>query len=146
MNPKDYIDLAKARNIRFYPMFEVFERGIDPVISEAVANVWGDTHAQYLSFNFNVMDASDAPGVTAAEPGGLESREMMRVADAIGKRGTVSLIDVTELAPVFDVSGTTARLAVCMVLRLMAAMAKQRGEVLDPKIRRSDLVKRAKKR
>jgi agmatinase len=146
MNPKDYIDLAKARGIRFYPMFEVFDRGIDSVIAEAVTKVWDHTSAQYLSFNFNVMDASDAPGVTAAEPGGLESREMMRVADAIGQRGGVSIIDVTELAPVFDVSGTTARLAVCMVLRIMAAIAKQRGEVLDPKIRRSDLTKRAKKR
>jgi agmatinase len=146
MNPKDYIDLARARDIRFYPMFEVFERGVDAVIAEAVTKVWGDTHAQYLSFNFNVMDASDAPGVTAAEPGGLESREMMRVADAIGARGTVSLIDVTELAPVFDVSGTTARLAVCMVLRIMAAMARQRGEILDPKIRRSDLTRKPRKR
>jgi arginase family enzyme len=70
---------------------------------------------------------------------------MMRVADAIGARGTVGLIDVTELAPVFDVSGTTARLAVCMVLRLMAAMAKARGELLDPRIRRSDLMKRRRK-
>ena len=111
-----------------------------------MTKVWGDTQAQYLSFNFNVMDASDAPGVTAAEPGGLESREMMRVADAIGKRGNVSLIDVTELAPVFDVSGTTARLAVCVVLRIMAAMARQRGEILDPKIRRSDLTKKPRKR
>ncbi|MGH6934305.1 MAG: agmatinase family protein [Dongiaceae bacterium] len=142
MNPKDYIDLAKARGIRFYPMFEVLDRGIDTVAADAINKVWKGTDAQYLSFNFNVMDASDAPGVTAAEPGGLESREMMRVADALGKRKNVSVIDVTELCPVFDVSGTTARLAVCMVLRIMAAQAKARGELLDPKIRRSDLTKK----
>lgn len=143
MNPKDYFDLAKARDLRFYPMFEVFERGVDTVIAEATNRVWGGTAAQYLSFNFNVMDASDAPGVTSAEPGGLESREMMRIANAIGQRGSVSLIDVTELAPVFDVSGTTMRLAVCVILRVLAAMAKTRGEVVDPKIRRSDLTKRS---
>lgn len=146
MNPKDYIDLAKTRGIRFYPMFEILQRGVDAVAAEAVDKVWGGTDAQYLSFNFNVMDASAAPGVTAAEPGGLESREMMRIADAIGRRGAVSVIDVTELCPVFDVSGTTSRLAVCTVLRTMAAMAKVRGELIDPKIRRSDLTKRARKR
>ena len=139
MNPKDYIDLAKARNIRFYPMFEIYERGIDAVTREAVEKVWGGTDAQYLSFNFNVMDASAAPGVTATEPGGLESREMVRVADIIGEQKTVSLIDVTELAPVYDVSGTTSRLAVCTVLRLMAAMARARGELVDQNLRRSDL-------
>jgi agmatinase len=140
MNPKDYIDLAKARNIRFYPMFEIYDRGIDSVVKEAVAKVWDGTDAQYLSFNFNVMDASAAPGVTATEPGGLESREMVRAADLIGERKTVGIIDVTELAPVYDVSGTTSRLAVCTVLRLMAAMARARGELVDPKLRRSDLV------
>lgn len=139
MNPKDYIDLAKERNLRFYPMFDVIDRGIDAVVEEATEKVWGGTDAQYLSFNFNVMDASAAPGVTATEPGGLESREMIRIADIIGARKEVSVIDVTELAPVYDISGTTARLAVCAVLRIMAAMARARGELVDPKLRRSDL-------
>lgn len=139
MNPKDYIDLAKARNLRFYPMFEVLDRGIDAVAKEAVARVWDGSDAQYLSFNFNVMDASAAPGVTATEPGGLESREMIRVADIIGERKHVDIIDVTELAPVYDVSGTTSRLAVCVVLRILAAAARARGELVDQKLRRSDL-------
>lgn len=140
MNPKDYIDLANERGIRFYPMFEIVERGIDAVMEEAVQKAWEGTNAQYLSFNFNVMDASAAPGVTATEPGGLESREMIRVADIIGKRKSVSVIDVSELAPVYDVSGTTSRLAVCTVLRLMAAMARARGELVDQKLRRSEVV------
>jgi agmatinase len=139
MNPKDYIDLAKARNLRFYPMFEIYERGIETVTREAVARVWQGTDSQYLSFNFNVMDSSAAPGVTATEPGGLESREMVRIVDIIGEQKNVGLIDVTELAPVFDVSGTTSRLAVCTVLRLMAAMARARGELVDPALRRSQL-------
>ncbi len=139
MNPKDYIDLAKERDLRFYPMFEVFDRGVDAVMQEATDRVWGGTDAQYLSFNFNVMDASAAPGVTATEPGGLESREMIRVADIIGARKSVSVIDVTELAPVYDISGTTSRLAVCAVLRIMAAMARARGELVDPNLRRSDV-------
>ena len=33
-NPKDHIDLANERNIRFNPMFEVLERGVDTVIDE----------------------------------------------------------------------------------------------------------------
>ena len=64
---------------------------------------------------------------------------MVRVADTIGELKTVSVIDVTELAPVYDVSGTTSRLAVCTVLRLMAAMARARGELVDQSLRRSDL-------
>jgi agmatinase len=139
MNPKDFIDLAGARGIRYTPMLEMVERGVVATASEAIDRVWSGTDAQYLSFNFNVMDASAAPGVTSAEPGGLESREMIAIADLIGRRGGVSVIDVTELCPIYDVSGTTARLAVCTVLRIMAAMARQRGEIVDKKIKREAL-------
>ena len=142
MNPKDWIDLARERGVRFTPMRELLERGMYEAIEEAIDRVWQDTDAQYVSFNFNVMDASDAPGVTSTEPGGIESREIMRIAEQIGRRKTLSVIDVSELCPVFDVSGTAARLAVCVVTRIMAALAKERGEEIDPAIRRSDLMNR----
>jgi agmatinase len=137
LNPKDWIDLARERGLRYFPMFEILERGVDTVAAEAIGRVWNGTDAQHLSFNFNVMDASAAPGVTAAEPGGLEAREMIRIADLLGKQGKVSVIEVSELCPIFDVSGTTSRLAVCIVLRIMAAMARARGETVDPSLRRA---------
>lgn len=140
MNPKDWIDLAKERGIHFSPMHEMLKRGLYEAAEEAIERVWTGTDAQYVSFNFNVMDASAAPGVTSTEPGGLESREMMRIAEMIGKRKTISVIDVSELCPVFDVSGTAARLAVCVVTRIMAALAKARGEEIDASIRRSSLM------
>lgn len=135
-NPKDHIDLAKSRGMRFHPMFEVLERGVDEVMDETTSRVWEGTDGQYLSFNFNVMDSSSAPGVTATEPGGLESREIMRVASKISARGGVNVIDVTELCPMFDVSGSTSRMAVCVVLRIMAGLALLRGETLDESLRR----------
>ena len=136
LNPKDWIDLARDRAIRFHPMFELLERGVDTAAAEAIARVWEGTDAQYLSFNLNVMDASMAPGVTATEPGGIESREMMRIAGLLGARGGVSVIDISELCPIYDVSGTTSRLAVCVILRIMASIAQSRGELVDQSLRR----------
>ena len=135
-NPKDHIDLAKEREIRFHPMFEVLERGVDEVMEETISNVWNGTDAQYLSFNFNVMDSSCAPGVTATEPGGLESREIVRVAAKISNAGGPSLIDISELCPMFDVSGSTSRMAVCVVLRILAGVALKNGKTLDDSLRR----------
>jgi len=135
-NPKDHVDLAKQRGVRFHSMFEVLERGVDDVMDEAVASVWQGTDGQYLSFNFNVMDSSCAPGVTATEPGGLESREIMRVAAQISEAGGPSIIDVTELCPMFDVGGSTSRMAVCVVLRILAGVAMKNGKTLDESVRR----------
>ena len=140
MNPKDWIDLARDRGIKFTSMLELLRNGVYPPAAEALARVWNNTEAQYISFNFNVMDASAAPGVTATEPGGMESREMMRITEMIAKFKNASVIDVSELCPMFDVSGTAARLAVCVITRIMAALAKERGEVIDSRIRRSDLL------
>jgi len=135
-NPKDHIDLAKERGMKFFPMFEMLDRGIDEVTKEAVARVWDDTDGQYLSFNFNVLDSSAAPGVTATESGGLESREIMRIASQISDRGKISVIDVTELCPMFDVSGSTSRTAVCVILRILAGIAAKHGQTTDESLRR----------
>ncbi len=135
-NPKDHIDLIKKRGIRFHPMFELLDRGIDEVMDEATTSVWDGTDAQYLSFNFNVMDSSAAPGVTATEPGGLESREMMRIAARIADRGGPTVIDISELCPMFDISGSTSRMAVCVASRIMAGVAVKNGEMIDDSVRR----------
>ena len=102
-NPKDHIDMAKERGIRFHPMFEVLERGVGEVMDETIAKVWDGTDAQYLSFNFNVMDSSCAPGVTATEPGGLESREIMQVAAKISETGGWPKLDRRNLGALPDV-------------------------------------------
>jgi agmatinase len=140
MNPKDHIDLARERGLAFNSMFDLVDQGLFPPIEKAIDRVWTGTDAQYLSFNFNVMDSSAAPGVTATEPGGIESREMMRIADMIARRGQVSVIDLTELCPIFDISGTAARLAACVIMRLMASLAATRGDVIDASLRRADLI------
>ena len=136
MNPRDHVELAESRGIRFFSMREVIDRGIAPVVDEAADRLWNDTAGQYLSINMNVMDASAAPGVTAPEPGGLESREVMQLATLLGEKGAPSIIEISELSPVYDVSDTTSKLAACIVLRLMAANCKERGETVDQSIRR----------
>jgi len=136
MNPKDHVDLAESRGVRFFSMFETLDRGVATVINEAADRLWNGTAGQYLSINMNVMDASAAPGVTAPEPGGLESREIMQVATILGQKGTPSIIEISELSPVYDVSDTTSKLAACVVLRIMAANCKERGELVDQSIRR----------
>ena len=136
-NSKDQVELAKNRHMRFYPMIEVLDRGIDDVMDEAVSRVWDGTDAQYLSVNLNILDSSAAPGVTFTESGGLNSRELIRVAKKISDRGHISVIDVTELCPMTDVAGSTSRTAVTIVQQIMAGIQKVHGKTLDESLRRS---------
>ena len=61
---------------------------------------------------------------------------MMKIASNLGRHGGVNVIEISELCPIFDVSGTSSRLAVCVILRVMAAITRARGELVDPKLRR----------
>ena len=61
---------------------------------------------------------------------------MMKIAGALGRRGGASVIEISELCPIFDVSGTSSRLAVCIILRVMAAIAQAKGDLVDPSLRR----------
>jgi len=139
MNPKDWCDLAKERGVRIHTMNEIVDNGVDAVIERAADAVWKGTDAQYLSIDMNILDSSAAPGVTSPEPGGLEAREMMRVANHIGTRGSIGVIDLTELCPVVDTNGITTKLGACFLLRLVAAMARARGERIDPDLKRPKL-------
>jgi agmatinase len=140
MNPKDWCDLARERGIAVHTMNEVVDEGVDAVIARAADRVWNGTDARYLSVDLNVLDASAAPGVTSPEPGGIEAREMMRIANHLGSLGSVDVIDLTELCPVVDTNGITSKLAACFLLRLVAALARSRGDrTVDPALRRHQL-------
>ena len=62
----------------------------------------------------------------------------MLLATLLGEKGTPSVIEISELSPVYDVSDTTSNLAACIILRLMAANCKERGEIVEQSIRRGD--------
>lgn len=136
LNPKDFIDLAKDRGIRYFPMWEVIERGIGPVTEDAADLVWNGTDTQYVTFDLNVMDASCAPGVTAPEPGGIETREIIQAAGALGRRGSVGIIEVAELSPIYDINMITCKLAACTLFHFLASLAQSEGCRVDPALRR----------
>ena len=136
MNPKDWFDLAHSRQIKYFSMNDLLERGISSVVNEAADRVWNGTDTQYISIDMNVMDASAAPGVTSPEPGGIDAREMMLINEILGERGNIGLIDLTELCPVVDVNAITTKLAACAVLRLIAVLAKTKGETVSSEIKR----------
>ena len=117
-------------------MNDLLERGISSVVNEAADRVWNGTDTQYISIDMNVMDASAAPGVTSPEPGGIDAREMMLINEILGERGNIGLIDLTELCPVVDVNAITTKLAACAVLRLIAVLAKTKGETVSSEIKR----------
>ena len=74
----------------------------------------------YISFDLDVLDPAFAPGVSHHEPGGLSTREALRMVQRLS--APVLGADVVEYNPRRDVHGMTAMVAAKLVKELAALM------------------------
>lgn len=76
----------------------------------------------YVSFDLDALDPAFAPGVSHHEPGGLSTREALRILQTF--QGDVVGADVVELNPTRDHDGVTAMVAAKLVKELAARMLR----------------------
>ena len=80
-----------------------------------------DLHAPlYLSLDLDALDPAFAPGVSHHEPGGLSTREVLRILQSLP--APLVGADIVEYNPQRDPSGITAMLAAKLLKELLAVM------------------------
>jgi len=75
----------------------------------------------YLSLDLDVLDPAFAPGISHPEPGGLSTRDVLTIIQAI-PRGRLVAADVVELNPLNDLRDLSARVAAKLVKEIVARM------------------------
>lgn len=80
----------------------------------------------YISLDMDGIDPAFAPGVSHAEPGGLNVREVLAVLDRVA--GPIVGADIVELNPRFDVNGVTAILAAKLVREIASRATANKME------------------
>lgn len=107
---------AEDAGINYHTSDEVFDRGIDRVLDDCIAEV--SCERIYLSIDFDVFDPGVAPAVGCPEPFGLTGRDVRRIVERVAP---VSVgLDLNEIAPIYD-SGGTAFLGAKLAREFMAA-------------------------
>lgn len=84
----------------------------------------------YLSLDLDALDPAFAPGVSHHEPGGLSTREILRIIQRLD--APLVGADIVELNPVRDLAGITAAAAAKFVREISSKMLDslpRRGEV-----------------
>jgi agmatinase len=120
LNPRDQIEYARDLGVRTYSMRLIEERGLETVLDELLPELAGDVDGVYVTFDLDSIDASAVPGTGTPEPGGFTPREALIIARRLGALRPL-VFDLVELAPVYDPSGVTARLACSIIVELLAA-------------------------
>jgi len=91
--------------------------GVDAML-DAVRSL---TPPLYLSLDLDVLDPAFAPGVSHPEPGGLSTRELVTLIQAI-PAGILVAADLVELNPGNDVRDLTARVAAKLLKEIVGRM------------------------
>jgi formimidoylglutamase len=96
-------------------------RGAREIASEVRRRLEESSDALFLSIDIDAVTAGEAPGSSAAAPGGLRSREAIAFVRELASSPKMIGADLSELSPPWDLQGMTARLAARLFLEILAS-------------------------
>jgi arginase len=105
-------DALRGSGIHVATMHEIDRRGMAAVIEEAAALVRRGTEGFHLSFDLDVVDPREAPGVGTPVFGGISRREAHLAMELLAQSGGIRSLDLVEVNPILDERNATAELAV----------------------------------
>ena len=77
-----------------------------------------EAEAYYITFDIDGYDMTLAPGAASPLPGGITYDESMDLLKGICETGKVVAMDLVEVAPPYDPTGCTERLAALTILQV----------------------------
>jgi len=132
------LEWMAARGMRSYEMSEVVARGLDDVLTEALAIAADDCDGVFLSVDVDVVDPGAAPGTGTPEPGGLSARQLLDAVRRIAMESALVGMDVVEVSPPYDHAEITAYLANRVVLEALGGVTWRRRRDRGDSVRAPD--------
>lgn len=102
--------LLTEAGVHVYTMHEVDKYGMKEVIGHALRHV-GGTDGVHVSFDVDVVDPQEAPGVGTPEPGGITYREAHLALELLAEAKVITSLEMAEVNPILDERNRTAELA-----------------------------------
>lgn len=124
--PADVFAWMREQEMTWHLMHEVWERGIGPVIADAIARASDGCHAIYLSVDIDVLDPGTAPGTGTPEPGGMSAVDLLRAVRMVALETPLVALDVVEVSPPYDHADITVNNAHRVILEVLAALAHKK--------------------
>lgn len=112
------IDFIRRESIHTVTMHDIALRGLQIAI-DAINALRQKTRRVWVSMDMDSIDEGDAPGVGLAVKDGFARREILALAQYIGKNCDVAGLDIVEVLPAKDKNGATAQLALELMARFL---------------------------
>ncbi len=102
--------LLKKAGVTVFTMREIDERGIRRVMEDALDIACRNVGHLHVSFDADVMDPDEAPGVGTPIPGGLTYREAHLAMEMVSEVPFFKSLEIVEVNPLLDTRNVTAEL------------------------------------
>jgi agmatinase len=109
---------ARAMGSDILSVRQVRKLGVEAVLARIPKGV-----DYYLTIDIDGFDPSIAPGTGTPSHGGFLYYEVLELIDGLTRRGRITGIDLVEVAPDYDQTGTTAILAAQILLNAIGRIA-----------------------
>lgn len=111
---------AEKHGIKIITTKKLFKEETLKQIDSMVKEISENVEALHVSIDMDILDPAFAPGVTNPEPGGISTRNLLNILEAIGPY--ISSFDVVELAPPYDISEISAHAAAAITIQTLGLM------------------------
>lgn len=107
--------LLKKSQISVFTMSDIDRLGMMEVVRQGIEIAGKGTEGIHISFDLDVIDPSEAPGVGTPVPGGITYREAHLAMEMVSECACLLSMDVVEVNPILDIQNKTAELAVGLI-------------------------------
>ena len=118
---KDGYDAARAMGSDIVSVRQLRKMGVAAMLARIPEGV-----RYYVTIDIDAFDPSIAPGTGTPSHGGFYYYEILELLDGLTRRGHIAGLDLVEVAPDYDRTGTTAILAAQLLLNTIARMLHNR--------------------
>ncbi|TDX50927.1 arginase [Orenia marismortui] len=108
--------LLKESKLTIFTMDDIDRKGMYQIMKEAIRISSKDVEGVHLSFDIDVLDPLEAPGVGTPVKGGISYREAHLALEMLSENEILTSLDLVEVNPILDQYNKTAELAVELIL------------------------------
>ncbi|HZK34797.1 MAG TPA: arginase [Bacillota bacterium] len=118
IDPKE-AQLIKKSGITVFTITDIDMYGMRGVIEKALKIVTKGTVGYHVSFDMDVLNPSEAPGVGTPIYGGITYREAHLAAEIISNNNGIRSLELVEVNPMMDNRNQTAEMAVSLICSMV---------------------------
>jgi arginase len=106
---------VRESGVHVFTMREIDEQGMRAIMEKSLALATAGTAGFVVSFDMDVMDPDEAPGVGTPVRGGITFREAHLAMEMVADSKKMVAFELVEINPIIDVMNKTATLGVGLV-------------------------------